>query len=174
MASVRTSPAAVSSVTTVVGSVIGRVPVSSSAVTTQIVFDPLMACARSAWRTMKPASARGSVEGNTRLALAWGRPRGSSVQDRRTVSSTHVEVVQLLGRGPARDLEDRAEVARALFPLGVDLDGGVAAGEPHQRSTASSTSMSVAAASSPSGSSGGRTSPQSMPRWRRPSFAFWL
>ena len=88
VASVRTSPAAVSSVTTVVGSVIGSVPVSRSAVTTQIVFDPLMACARSAWRTMKPASARGSVEGNTRLALAWGRPRGSSVSRRRTVSST--------------------------------------------------------------------------------------
>ena len=90
VASALTSPAAVSRVSSVVGSVIGRVPVSSSAVTTQMVLEPLMACARSAWRTTKAASARGSDEGNTRLALACGRPRGSWVRIRRTVSSTQL------------------------------------------------------------------------------------
>jgi hypothetical protein len=41
----RTSPAAVSKVTTPSGSVIGTVPVSRSAVVAHIAFDPDMACA---------------------------------------------------------------------------------------------------------------------------------
>jgi len=40
-----TSPAAVSSVTTVSGSVMGFIPVSSRAVTAHIAFEPDMACA---------------------------------------------------------------------------------------------------------------------------------
>ena len=88
VATVRTSPAAVSSTTSVSGSVIGTAPVSSSAVTTQIVFEPLIACARSGCRITKPACAAGSVDANTRLALVCGRPRGSKHRNRRSESST--------------------------------------------------------------------------------------
>ena len=88
VATVRTSPAAVSRTTTVSGSVIGTAPVSSSAVTTQIVFEPLIACARSGCRMMKPACAAGSDDSNTRLALVCGRPRGSKHRNRRSESST--------------------------------------------------------------------------------------
>jgi hypothetical protein len=67
---------------------IGIVPVSSSAVTTQIVFEPLIAWARSACRMMNPASASGSLDGNTTFALACERPRGSKQRKRRIRSST--------------------------------------------------------------------------------------
>ena len=88
VAIVRTRPAAVSSTTSVSGPVMGTAPVSISAVTTQIVFEPLIACARSGCRITKPAWAAGSLDSNTRFALVCGRPRGSKHRNRRSESST--------------------------------------------------------------------------------------
>ena len=100
--------------------------------TTQIVFEPLIAWARSAWQMMKPASACGSVDGNTRLALVCGRPRGSKQRNLRIESSTSLMWRNLSRMVAPGYVEHRAEVARALLALGVHLDGGVATARPHQ------------------------------------------
>ena len=81
-----TSPAGVSRVTTVLGSRISVISVSSNTVTTQTALDPDMACARSPCRTMKPASAPATVGGTSRFVLMAALPRGSNTQKRRNGS----------------------------------------------------------------------------------------
>ena len=56
-----------SRVSSVTGSVIGRMPVSSNAVTTQMVFEPDIAAYSVCSMMMKPASASGLVGGTIRL-----------------------------------------------------------------------------------------------------------
>ena len=72
-----------SSITTVSGSFISTMPVSSSAVVTQIAFEPDMAWAWSACRMMKPASAPSRRGGTSRLTEPSGPDRGSRQQKRR-------------------------------------------------------------------------------------------
>ncbi|MCY1230014.1 hypothetical protein D9M72_424090 [compost metagenome] len=83
-----TRPEAVSSMTTVSGSFISMMPDSSSAVVTQIEFEPDMACAWSVWRMMKPASASGRFGGTSRLTEPIEPERGSRHRNRRRLSST--------------------------------------------------------------------------------------
>ncbi|MNN96393.1 hypothetical protein D3C81_2153700 [compost metagenome] len=83
-----TSPAGVSSTTVVSGSCIGTMPSSSSAVTTQMQLLPDMGWALSACSTMNPAWASGRVGGNSRFTDICRQPRGSSVTNRRRLSST--------------------------------------------------------------------------------------
>ena len=64
-----TMPAGVSSRTMVSGSRIGRMPVSSRTVVTQMAFEPDMAWARSPCRMRNAASASGRDGGNSRLVL---------------------------------------------------------------------------------------------------------
>ena len=66
-----------SSRTTVSGSVIGTIPVSSKTVVVQIVFEPDMAGYSVGSMMMKPASQSGRVAGTTRFAWQATLPRGS-------------------------------------------------------------------------------------------------
>jgi hypothetical protein len=79
-----TRPAGASSVISVIGAFIGTMPVSSSAVATQIVLLPDIAGYSTCSMMTKPASASGRVGGRTRLQQAAGKPRGSrSIRFRR-------------------------------------------------------------------------------------------
>src|SRR3712207_1201631 len=83
-----TRPTAVSMRTTVSGSVAGRLPVSSRAVTAHIVLLPDMGRKPPCSRTMMPTSAPGSSGGSTRTAHIAGCPRGSRSSNRRSQSSS--------------------------------------------------------------------------------------
>ncbi len=72
-----TRPAGASSTRSVTGSRIGTMPVSSSAVATQIVLLPDMAGYSTCSMMTKPASASGRVGGRIRLQQTAGKPRGS-------------------------------------------------------------------------------------------------
>ena len=82
-----TSPAGVSSTTVVSGSSMVTMPVSRRTVVTQMLLEPDMAWAWSAWRTRKAASASGRVGGSSRLTLICRQPRGSWITNRRSESS---------------------------------------------------------------------------------------
>ena len=69
-----TSPAGVSRVSSVTGSAMGTSPVSSSAVTTQMVLVPDMGGYSTCSRMMKPASASGRVGGNRICSWPPGSP----------------------------------------------------------------------------------------------------
>ena len=66
------SPAGASRVSSVTGSVIGSMPVSSSTVTTHIVFVPDIPGYSTCSMITYPASASGWLEGRIRLQLAAG------------------------------------------------------------------------------------------------------
>ncbi len=72
-----TTPPGASSRTTVSGSVISTIPVSSRTVVVQIVFEPDMAGYSVGSMMMKPASQSGRVAGTRRLAWQATLPRGS-------------------------------------------------------------------------------------------------
>ena len=82
----RMSPAGASRVSSVTGSVIGNIPVSRRAVTTHIVFVPLIPGYSTCSMITKPAAASGSDDGRTRLQFAAGKPRGSWSMRRRRSS----------------------------------------------------------------------------------------
>jgi hypothetical protein len=71
-ARIRMSPAGASSVTSVTGSVIGSMPVSSSAVATQMVFEPDMPGYSTCSMITYPASASGFVGGRMTFAHSAG------------------------------------------------------------------------------------------------------
>src|SRR3954466_4067818 len=68
----RISPAGASSVSSVTGSVIATMPVSSSAVVTQMVLVPDIGGYSTCSMMTNPASASGCVGGSSRLQLAAG------------------------------------------------------------------------------------------------------
>ena len=68
LARTSTTPPGASSLTTVSGSRIATIPVSSSTVAVQIVFEPDMAGYSVGSMMMKPASQSGRVAGTTRFA----------------------------------------------------------------------------------------------------------
>ena len=68
----RTSPAGVSSVSSVTGSVTATMPVSISAVTTQMVFEPDIGGYSTCSMITKPASASGAVGGRITLQQRAG------------------------------------------------------------------------------------------------------
>ncbi len=73
----RMMPAGVSSASSVTGSLTGTMPVSISAVTTQIVFEPDIGGYSTCSMITKPASASGVVGGRITLQQSAGYPRGS-------------------------------------------------------------------------------------------------
>ena len=73
----RTRPPGASSVIRVSGSVIGRMPASSSTVDTQIEFEPDMGGVSSGSMMMKAASASGFFGGTSRFTWRKTPPRGS-------------------------------------------------------------------------------------------------
>ncbi len=81
-----TTPPGASRRTTVSGSRISTIPVSSSTVVVQIVFDPDMAGYSVGSMMMKPASQSSRVGGTTRLAWHATLPRGSRRSTRRSQS----------------------------------------------------------------------------------------
>jgi hypothetical protein len=87
-----TTPPGASSLTTVSGSAMGSMPVSSSTVTVQIVFDPDMGGYSVGSMMMNPASQSGRVGGTTRFAWHATLPRGSRRSVRRSQSPSHASV----------------------------------------------------------------------------------
>ena len=81
-----TTPPGASSRTIVSGSCIGSMPVSSSTVTTQIVFEPDIGGYSVGSMMMKPASQSSRVDGTIRFACAATLPRGSRSSRRRSAS----------------------------------------------------------------------------------------
>lgn len=88
LATALTRPAAVSIVTTVLGSFISIMPVSRRTVTRQMLLEPDMACALSPCRIVKAVSASGCTGGNRRFVLICVHPLGSFTRKRRSRSST--------------------------------------------------------------------------------------
>ena len=77
LALTRISPAGASSVSSVTGSCISMIPVSSRTVTTQMVLEPDMGGYSVCSKMMKPASASGWQGGTIALPHRPGLPRGS-------------------------------------------------------------------------------------------------
>ena len=77
-----TTPPGASSRSTVSGSVIGTMPVSSSTVAVQIVFEPDIGGYSVGSMMMNPASQSGRVAGTIRLAWQATLPRGSRSRSR--------------------------------------------------------------------------------------------
>ena len=82
-----TTPPGASSRSVVSGSRISTIPVSSSTVVTQIVFEPDMGGYSVGSMMMKPASQPGRVAGTIRFACTATLPRGSRSRSRRSESS---------------------------------------------------------------------------------------
>ena len=90
----RIRPAGASSVSSVTGSVIGSRPVSSNAVTTHIVFVPLIPGYSTCSMITYPADASGFDDGRTRLQFDAGNPRGSrSIRRRRSSRFARSQVI---------------------------------------------------------------------------------
>ena len=87
-----TTPPGASSRTTVSGSAIATMPVSSRTVVVQIVFEPDMAGYSVGSMMMKPASQSGRVEGTTRFAWQATLPRGSRSSSFRSASPSRSSV----------------------------------------------------------------------------------
>ena len=87
-----TTPPGASSRTTVSGSVIASMPVSSRTVVVQIVFEPDMAGYSVGSMMMKPASQSGRVAGTTRFAWHATLPRGSRRSSFRSPSPSRSRV----------------------------------------------------------------------------------
>ena len=87
-----TTPPGASSRTTVSGSCNSSIPVSSSTVVVQIVFEPDMAGYSVGSMMMKPASQSGRVDGTTRFACAATLPRGSRSSSFRSQSPSRCSV----------------------------------------------------------------------------------
>ena len=111
-----------SSRTIVSGSTIATRPLSSRAVTTQMQLLPDIGCARSACRTMKPASASGRVGGSSRLTDM--RDAGARLEGDEAAQAVVdlVDVVHLLEHGRAGDIRRAADDHLADLALAMDLE----------------------------------------------------
>jgi hypothetical protein len=104
-----TSPPGASSTSRVSGSSIGRMPVSSSTVTTQIEFEPDIGGVSEGSMMMKPICARGSFGGTRRFTCRKTPPRGSfrtkfrKAPSRAMKSRCVPERVTRRGRDPAHN-----------------------------------------------------------------------
>ena len=100
-ARIRTRPPGASSTISVTGSIIGRMPLSSSTVATQIELEPDIGGVSSGSMMMKPICASGCFGGTSRLTWRKTPPRGSlSMKSRRVPSrAIHVRCSQSVAPG---------------------------------------------------------------------------
>ena len=84
---ISTRPAGASSVSLVCGSCIGRIPVSSRTVATQIAFEPDIGGVSAGSMMIQPIWASGCLGGTSRLTWRKTPPRGSLSRKLRRVSS---------------------------------------------------------------------------------------
>ncbi len=144
-----TTPPGASSRTIVSGSCIGTMPVSSSTVTVQIVFEPDIGGYSVGSMMMKPASQSSRVAGTIRLACAATLPRGSRSSRRRRRVAVAGQRLHLLEHRRARRREHAADHDVADLAAGVHADDADCAHGPHvavcssQPSPASASSAST-------------------------------
>ena len=119
-----TSPAGASSVNSVTGSIIGRMPVSSSTVVTQIVFEPDMAGYSICSMMMKPMSASGSHRRHQQVAAEAGISARLPQHQPANFVLMVAQVLHLREDGVAGDRPDAAGDHPARFALGVGIDRG--------------------------------------------------
>ena len=127
------SPAAVSSTTEVSGSTIGTVPVSSKR---GDHADRVRAAHRVGTVGLaddEPGIGLGIERGEHEVGAGLRSTTRFEAQELADRVVDLVDVTQLVAHRRARHLEHRAEVARALLALGVDLDRGVRPRRAHRR-----------------------------------------
>ena len=115
------SPPGASSLMTVSGSVIARMPVSSSTVATQIAFEPDIGGVCSGSMMIQAASASGCLGGTSRLTWRKTPPRGSFSTKSRKVPSSG-DPARLRPERLARRRRDAADDHIADLALGVATD----------------------------------------------------
>ena len=174
-ASTLTSPTAVSSVTVVTGSTIGIRPVSSSAVTVQMVLLPDMGVKAPCSITMIATSARGSEGVSARTAHRPGYPRGSwSTRRRRPCNSraAYAKRSSIVSPGTSASASTMTRPgspsAWASMQVRVSAIAPTLALRAHSAWAALSAPARSARNSADAGCRGARTGPALKPRSSRP------